>query len=29
MGAHVQWDDVAQALATQIAAQCGLRLSSG
>jgi lipoyl(octanoyl) transferase len=29
MGARAQWDDVAQALATQIAAQCGLRLSSG
>lgn len=29
MGARVQWDDVAQVLATQIAAQCGLRLSSG
>lgn len=29
MGARAQWDDVAQALATQIAAQCGLRLSNG
>lgn len=28
MGAHAQWDDVAQALATQIAGQCGLRLSN-
>lgn len=28
-GARAQWDDVAQALATQIAAQCGLRLSNG
>lgn len=29
MGARAQWDDVAQALATQIAGQCGLRLSNG
>ncbi len=29
MGARAQWVDVAQALATQIAAQCGLRLSNG
>jgi len=29
MGARAQWDDVAQALATQIASQCGLRLSNG
>lgn len=28
MGARAQWDDVAQALATQIAGQCGLRLSN-
>ena len=28
MGPRAQWDDVAQALATQIAAQCGLRLSN-
>jgi lipoyl(octanoyl) transferase len=29
LGARAQWDDVAQALATQIAGQCGLRLSNG
>jgi lipoate-protein ligase B len=29
VGARAPWDDVAQALATQIAGQCGLRLSSG
>jgi len=29
MGARAQWEDVAQALATQIAGQCGLRLSNG
>ncbi len=29
IGARAQWDDVAQALATQIAGQCGLRLSNG
>ena len=29
MGARAQWDDVAQALATQIAGQCGLQLSNG
>lgn len=29
MGARARWDDVAQALATQIAGQCGLRLSNG
>jgi lipoyl(octanoyl) transferase len=29
VGARASWDDVAQALATQIAGQCGLRLSSG
>lgn len=29
VGARALWDDVAQALATQIAAQCGLRLTSG
>ncbi len=29
MGARAQWDDVAQALATQIAGQCGLRLFNG
>ena len=29
LGARAQWDDVAQALATQIAGQSGLRLSNG
>jgi lipoyl(octanoyl) transferase len=29
VGARAPWDDVAQALATQIAGQCGLRLSNG
>ena len=29
VAARAPWDDVAQALATQIAGQCGLRLSSG
>jgi hypothetical protein len=29
VGACAPWDDVAQALATQIAAQCGLRPTSG
>ena len=29
VGPRAPWEDVAQALATQIASQCGLRLSSG